>query len=276
MHPFPVISSPPGNRWPWWLGVAAVVLALLAGTLLRPAPEPLTTLRVGLEAGALPVPNGDRDYTGERFEPLFAGELAERLGAAVVLVPLAPAALVPALQQRTVDLVLMRQAAREPPVADVRAWPTGFQSGLSVAMRSDTDVRRWSELSGRVLCSVAGNPRARELVAALRGELHAQSAPAQVLAQVRTGACAAAILDRAQLDPLFLRPEWLKFSATLPPLQASLLVAAVSTARPGLAAALRGALAELGTPERWAQRRAQWAANVAFEVYFDQIGPDCH
>lgn len=261
-----------------WIG-AAVLVVLLAATAFamnQPAPIPITSLRVGLDVAAMPLSNGTRNYTDEGFEARFADELARHLGAEVILVPLSRTEQTLALWQGHVDVVLTRSANDASTADKVLALPTGFQSGLSVAMRSDTQVRQWRELAGQVVCASASNVRALALASALDGNLKALPAPAQALAQVRTGECAAVILDRAQLDPLFQRKEWLKFSATLPPTEPSRLVAEVSTDRPDLAATVRAAVAQIGTTARWDERREKWAANVAFEVYFDQIGPDCH
>lgn len=261
-----------------WIGVAllVVLLAATAFAMNKPAPISITSLRVGLDVSAMPLSNGTRNYTEEGFEARFADELARHLGAEAILVPLSRTEQTSALWQGDVDVVLTRSANDATTADKVLALPTGFQSGLSVAMRSDTRVRQWRDLTGQVVCASASNARAQALASALDSHLKVFPAPAQALAQVRTGECAAAILDRAQLDPLFQRKEWLKFSATLPPTEPSRLVAVVSTDRPDLAATVSTAVAQIGTTARWTERREKWAANVAFEVYFDQIGPDCH
>lgn len=261
-----------------WIGVAllVVLLAATAFAMNKPAPISITSLRVGLDVSAMPLSNGTRNYTDEGFEARFADELARHLGAEAILVPLSRTEQTSALWQGDVDVVLTRSANDATTADKVLALPTGFQSGLSVAMRSDTQVRQWRDLTGQVVCASASNARAQALASALDSHLKVFPAPAQVLAQVRTGECTAAILDRAQLDPLFQRKEWLKFSATLPPTEPSRLVAVVSTDRPDLAATVSTAVAQIGTAARWTERREKWAANVAFEVYFDQIGPDCH
>ena len=153
---------------------------------------------------------------------------------------------------------------------------TGYASGLSVSMRSDTPVRAWKDLSGQVVCTSADNTRAQRQAAHIGAVLQVFDAPAQALVRVRTGECAAAILDRSPLDVLLARKEWLKFAATLPPTGEEPLQAVLAEGRTDLIAPVRAAVLAIGAGEQWAQRHQKWASNVAFEVYFDQTGPDCH
>ncbi|WP_056670246.1 transporter substrate-binding domain-containing protein [Acidovorax sp. Leaf160] len=269
----------------WWPGAVAstlVAAAALGAAVLRPllaAPSPETppaasrqVLRVGVPEGALRYANGLRDYTGNGLEPAFAQDLAAALGAELELVPLAPFGAAQALHDGRVDLALSRDEAGS---GNVALLPTGLRSGVSVAMRSDTPVRAWSDLSGRALCATQGHVRAQAAAAGVRGQLRTFAAPAQALAAVRTGECDAALIDRAQLDALFQRPEWHKFSATLAPVEVAEL-SVLARADLSQIQTVREAARELGSAAQWRQRAQQWAANMAFEVYFDQVGPDCH
>ena len=280
--------SPPDSRhdrsfrkaaWLTALGIAALCGAVFAAIESRAAssvPLPVTVLRIAMAPTTLPVSTGERDYTNGGFEAVYAQALAKHLGVEARLVPLPHGAQAEALRQGEVDLVLTRPGAAATPQDGLRALDTGYRSGLSVAMRSDTDVRAWKDLAGLVVCTTAENLRAHEQAAQVKGRLKVFDAPAQALVQVRTGACAAAILDRSQLEPLLAQKEWLKFSATLPATRDSPLEAWLDEGRVGLAAPIRTAMQAIGTTGHWAQRRQKWAANVAFEVYFDQTGPDCH
>ncbi|MBL0920112.1 MAG: transporter substrate-binding domain-containing protein [Hydrogenophaga sp.] len=250
--------------------VAVVTFATLAaGANTAPAPA---TLRVGIDPSTLPVSTGERDYTNGAFETVYAHELAQRLGATLTLVPLPHAAQDQALQAGEVDLVLTRAAGN----ASGRSLATGYRSGLGVSMRSDTPVRHWQDLKGRVVCTSADNVQAQEQAVRLGAQLQLHAAPAQALVQVRMGGCDAAVLDHAQLGPLLARKEWTKFTAALPATEAAPLVARVAPAREALQAHLQRAVNALDDPALWAQRHQTWASNVAFEVYYDQTGPDCH
>lgn len=265
--------------WLTALGIVALCGAVFLAIESRAAvsaPLPARALRIGLAPSTLPVSTGERDYTNGGFEATYARELAQQLGVEVQLVPLPRDTLAQALRQDQVDLVLARPDPAQKPADDLRALDTGYRSGLGVAMRSDTDVRAWNQLDGRVVCTTAENPRAQEQAAQVNGHVQVFAAPAQALMRVRTGECAAAILDRSQLEPLLEQKEWLKFSATLPPTSTQPLQAWLAEGRADLAAPVRAAVLEIGTTTHWAQRRQKWAANVAFEVYFDQTGPDCH
>jgi polar amino acid transport system substrate-binding protein len=268
-------QNPAGSWRP--VAAASLLLAALAlgGAALRPllAAQPQAvslpqTLRVGVPAGALRYANGLRDYTGDGLEPAFAQELVAALGTELELVSLPHGGAAQALKDGRVDVALVRDGAA---FAGVALLPTALRSGVSVAMRSDTPVRQWSDLSGRVLCAAQGPVRAWQ--ASGGGPLRLFTAPAQALVAVRTGECDAVLLDHAQLSALLQRSEWRKFSATLPPLAAPGLSVLV---RADLSAVLRQPLRGLDGAAQWQRRARQWAANVAFEVYFDQTGPDCH
>lgn len=261
------------------LGLAALCAAVAVAIDSREAvaaPLPVTTLRIGITPSHLPVSTGERDYTNGSFDAAYARELAQQLGVEAELVPLPRDAQWNALQQGRVDLVLARPGDNQPAPAGLRTLTTGYTSGLSVSMRSDTTVRHWKDLSGQVVCTSADNKYAQQQATQIGSALKVFDAPAQALVRVRTGECAAAILDRSQLDALLARKEWLKFSATLPPTGEQPLHAVLAEGRVELLAPVRAAVQTIGSTEQWMQRHQKWASNVAFEVYFDQTGPDCH
>lgn len=261
------------------LGIAALCAAVFLSIESREAaaaPLPVATLRIGITPTHLPVSTGERDYTSGSPDAAYARDLAQQLGVPAEIVPLPRDAQWNALQQGHVDLVLARPGEAQATPAGLRAITTGYTSGLSVSMRSDTTVRDWKDLSGQVVCTSADNTRAQRHAARIGAALKVFDAPAQALVRVRTGECAAAILDRTPLDALLARKEWLKFSATLPPTDEQPLQAVLADSRAALIAPVRAAVLAIGTGEQWSQRHQKWASNVAFEVYFDQTGPDCH
>lgn len=265
--------------WLTALGLAALCAAVAVAIESREAtaaPLPVAALRIAITPSHLPVSTGERDYTNGSFDAAYARELAQQLGVEAELVPLPRDAQWNALQQGQVDLVLARPDDAQPTPAGLRVLTTGYSSGLSVSMRSDTTVRDWKALSGQVVCTSADNTRAQQQARQIGSVLKVFDAPAQALVRVRTGECAAAILDRSPLDALLARKEWLKFAATLPPTGEQPLQAVLADSRAELVAPVRAAVQAIGTGEHWAQRQQKWASNVAFEVYFDQTGPDCH
>lgn len=256
----------------------ATTMALWHGSAAsRPAalPSDPKVLKVAIDPDAMPLSNGERDYTSDGFEHTYARDLATQMGLAVELVPLRYDEQAEALKQGRVDASLRRRSAPTMD-KDVQVVPTGYTSGLSVAMRSDTDVKSWPALAGHLVCATTGNARARAQVARVGARLQLHRSPAQALVAVRTGACTAAVLDQAPLRALLGRKEWRKFSATLPPTEPSALELVLPPGKAPLQAAVRAAAAAVGDEPHWARRRQTWASNVAFEVYFDQTGPDCH
>lgn len=264
--------------WLIAMGILALCVAVFGAIESRAAAAaslPVKALRIGIAPTSLPISTGERDYTNGSPEVAYAQELARQLGVPALLVPLPADAQASALQDGAVDVVVTRAPVGTPAPA-ARVLHTGHSTGLGVSMRSDTAVREWSQLAGRVVCVTADNTHAQEQAQRVGGRVQVFDAPAQALVRVRTGDCDAALLDRAPLDALLAHKEWAKFAATLPRTDAQPLVAWVNPQREDLAAPLLAAVNALGSTPQWAQRHQKWAANVAFEVYFDQTGPDCH
>ncbi|WP_281005310.1 transporter substrate-binding domain-containing protein [Mesorhizobium sp. DCY119] len=257
--------------------LVAVFFAVACSVTASATAPDATPLKVGVDT--LPLPPGATDfrlYTPEGFDVLIAERIAERLGRELELVKLAASDRGPALARHDVDLVLGRLADDDPLSGQARIIDAGFRSGVTVAMRTDTDITRWSDLSGRTVCVSRGNAQALELAEHSHAKVRIEEAPAQSLVQVRTGACDAAIHDEALLKRLFQETGWQKFSATLPPSRPTGLVAAVSLDNRALAENIELALAQVASPKAWDEFQAKWASHVALEVYLDQDAPDCH
>lgn len=266
------------------LAAACAALAVAAAWVLpgpaaqagRTPSVPWSALRIGVLASAMPLESPTRSYTEEGHELVLARALGERLGAAPQFVPLAPEAFARALSTGQVDAVLVREPLPDAARAGVETLRTGYRSGTAAAMRSDTALRRWEDLRGKTVCVSRAHVAAQALAQRAGAQLRLFDAPAQALVQVRTGACDAALHDDAQLQALFLRKEWHKFSATLPPAEPTELLVLASAGRPQALHALQQAVAQERRAPTWQERNTRWAANVAYEAYFDQIGPDCH
>ena len=304
MTPMPLLRSwrslPPRSLVAWLACVAVLAVAgasiatdpaiavARSDPAIEPSPTSTAPLRLGVEAEALPVINPSRRYTEEGHEVALGRALGERLGVVVEFVALPREAFANALADGGVDAVLTRVAA--PVTAGAGATvttATGYHSGIAAAMRTDTPVRHWQDLAGRTVCLSRAHDRAAALARKLGARVDVHDTPAQALVQLRLGHCDAALHDQAQLDALFQRPEWRKFSATLAAVAPADLVLVTDRA-PGAGRArsgaqqgargeaLRRALEQEVTATSWSARNTVWAANVAFEVYFDQLGPDCH
>lgn len=250
---------------------------LTAAALLAAATAPAfgagasdRTLRVGVAYAPPELASTEyRVFTEEGFELDFGSALAKALGMAVEFVEIDFEDQRAALDAGRVDAVIGRGAPAGGQVVD-----TGFASGSSVAMRSDTNVRTWGNLAGKTLCASEANATAREIAARYDAKLEIVRAPALSLMKVRTGECDAALHDAALLDALFELEDWRKFSATLPPIEPTALTVEVAAA--DLAADIATAAADLAAPDAWLARRDRWVRNVVFEVYLEQDAPDCH
>lgn len=281
------------RRWPVSAAVASgMAVAILLGSAVllvrgnvgtasaRDEMPPRATddrvLRIGLDY-VPPVKSPDmRIYVEEGFEADLAQQIGEQMKAHVELVHTPAREQERALREGRVDLFLTRTAPGERLDAGIARLATQFESGQSLAMRSDRPLREWSELAGKTVCATEANERGQRVARRYGAIVTTVRAPAQALMLVRTGECAAAIHDRASLDQLFGKMSWQKFSATLPPVDPSQLVALVSKERSALVDDVRRALTVLGSAAQWEQRTKRWAQLVAFEVYRDQVAADCH
>lgn len=266
-----------------WLPLVVGILLLTSGVvgvgagLVESADSPLTApLTVGVTYLPPPDTPESRLYQEEGFELELAAELSRALGVAVEPVLVAPEEQMRALAEGRVDALIMRPGPDTalPPGAHV--LPSGFSSGLSAVMRSDTSIRRWEDLAGRTVCVSQAHVQAQELARKLGASVRIYRAPAPTLIGARTGECDAALHDQASITPLFQKREWQRFNATLPETTPVPLVVVVAQDKPVLARQLRRALSQTELAATWPQRQQRWAGTVAFEVYRDQVAGDCH
>jgi len=238
-------------------------------------------LVVGIPYLAPPAAAGAKIRTPERLDGVMAQRLGERLGLPVTLRQV-PAAEAPALLAAgEVDAVLADQvpgqsspAEQAPGVARV---PAGYAARPQAVIRSDTALRRWQDVAGRSVCMASAAVQAQELAARWGARVQTYRVPSDALVAVREGACDLGLVDDAVWAPLMRFPEWKKFSATLPAegprAQRVWLVAARdAAAATWLAAEMR----DWTRTGAWQAMTAQWARDVAFDVYLDQEVADCH
>lgn len=239
------------------LGLAQAHFGLPGGQAVRPD-----------HGEALRLPAGTRLKIG------LAEEIGRQLGAELEMLPLAPERAHVALRDGEVDALLMRGLPPSLPPQAVTVLDTGFASGLNVLMRSDTGLRHWRQFDGQMLCATAANAGALAHVLGARVEVF--EAPAQALIAMRIGQCDAAVHDAVLVEALRVKAEWRKFSATLDVRPPTPLQLALMADRPELETPLHAALVALDSSANWRRRVDKWASDVAFEIFFDQIGPDCH
>ncbi|MER1968650.1 ABC transporter substrate-binding protein [Castellaniella sp. GW247-6E4] len=154
----------------------------------------------------------------------------------------------------------------------VRSVALGYSVSPLAILRTDTDIHDWRALSGRTVCLAADGRYVGELAARYGAIEQIYPSTTDALLGVRTGLCDAMVHDQAFLEALLAFPEWKKFSARLEPYRKVDLMRVTAAARPG---AVRGLL-EATSPRHLAALTAGQARDIAFEVYLDQVVPDCH
>ncbi|MGI2033916.1 hypothetical protein ACRQ1B_16100 [Rhizobium panacihumi] len=257
-------------------GVVLAVFVAAASLLAGPHASAREILKIGVSyVPPEPRITDTRLYTEEGFELDLGRDIGKSLQREVVFIQVADGDRQKALVEGVVDLTIGSEVGSR--AQDGRTFLAGASAGLSVAMRSDTAIRQWSDLRGKTVCIAQANERSRKLARDLGAKVREERAPARSLMWVRTGDCDAAIHEKPVLDRLFSEKNWQKFSATLPPeAPASLTVNVAPQVPEALAGAVGQAVSGFNTKEGWHTRIGRWAANVAFEVYLDQEAPDCH
>jgi len=156
------------------------------------------------------------------------------------------------------------------------AIATGQVTRPMAIMRTDTDIKSWQQLKGRTVC-VAEDGRYVGRIAHQFGAVEqVYRAPADSLLALRIGECDAAVHDDTLLKALLRFPEWNKFSASLPPGEASVQYFLVPADRQELANRIRNLVAGWKSGGYYGKLIAKMTQDIAFEVYLDQTVPDCH
>lgn len=174
------------------------------------------------------------------------------------------------------DFALAMLADNDPRHRTHTVISTGYAAGPMAIMRTDTDIRNWEQLKGRKVCVSEGGMHAGALAARYGAIEIVHRAPADALIAVREGTCDATVHDSAMLEELLRYPEWKKFSARLtagPRRTLSFVVPAQDTKTAGL---LKQVVGQWNASGHIASRLKADVRNIAFEVYLDQVSPDCH
>ncbi|MGB6055269.1 MAG: transporter substrate-binding domain-containing protein, partial [Burkholderiaceae bacterium] len=174
------------------------------------------------------------------------------------------------------DLLLLALADGDPLYRSATVIPTGYSAAPMAIMRTDTTIKHWAQLKGRVVCVAEGGRYAGWSAAKYGAIEQRYKAPADALLALRIGECDAAVHDSALLEELIKLPEWKKFSARLPAGPKTPLVLVAPRGDPSTARFLKQAALEwraANMPNQWLAKAVR---NIAFEVYLDQNVPDCH
>lgn len=232
-------------------------------------------LVVGVPYLAPPPAAGAKIRTPDGLDAAMAERLGASLKLPVRLVELPADQAAAALAAGSVDLVLAERASGQPP--GVAVQPTGHATRPKAVIRSDTRLRRPTDLRGHSVCMAEAASAAKALAQSWGAVVRTYRVPSDALVAVREGACDIGLVDDAVWEPLMRFPEWKKFSSTLAPdgprhERVWLLSAHDRDAGAWLSREMRA----WDSTGAWQAMAAKWARDVAFDVYLDQEVPDCH
>lgn len=233
-------------------------------------------LTVGVRHVPPPLVGGAKVRTPESIETLLAAEAARALNRKARFIELDAAAGSAASGAADFAVADLAKNDARPAGDGLTAIATGQVTRPMAIMRTDTDIKSWEQLKGRTVC-VSQDGRYVGRIARRYGAVEqVHRAPADSLLALRIGECDAAVHDDTMLKALLRFPEWKKFSASLPPGEASTQYFLVPAGKPELAARLRDMVARWKAEGHHAKLIARMTHDIAFEVYLDQTVPDCH
>ena len=218
--------------------------------------------------------------TPETIDTALLEELARRLQLPLSTVRVETGKEASLLSSGKADVALVTLANNDPRLKDLQKSatliPTGYTAGPMAIMRSDTDIKSWSQLRGRKVCVSEGGHHVGTLAARYGAIEQVHKAPTDSLLALRVGSCDAAVHDSAMLEELIKLPEWKKFSARLPTGDRSTLYFAVPAQDKGSAEFLKRVARDWASAKYLNQAMNKAVRHIAFEVYLDQDVPDCH
>ena len=174
------------------------------------------------------------------------------------------------------DAFLIPLDVEQPQTDEAVVIPTGYRAGVMAIMRTDTDIERWEDLRGRIVCLTEESGLAGQLHERYGATEKLYRAPADALLELRIGGCDATVHDSTMLHALLEFPEWEKFSARLPVQDVREWAFVLPQADAALTELLQNRAREWQDSGLLAKLTQQSARDIAFEVYMDQEVPDCH
>lgn len=234
------------------------------------------TLAAGMSDVMPAYQAGQKFRTPETVESALAEDVATHLQASLTAVRTEQGRQTQLLDGGKADFVLATIDDNDPLLRSATVVPTGYSAGAMAIMRTDTDIKSWQQLKGRIVCVSQGGGYVGKIAARHGAIEKVFKAPADALLALRIGDCDAAVHDSTMLEALIKLPEWKKFSASLPvgPLSSLVFIAPAGDAT--TAGFLRQIAAKWRKDNHIAQLTNKRVRSIAFEVYLDQDVPDCH
>jgi polar amino acid transport system substrate-binding protein len=281
------------RTWTWSraprLAIRLAVLALVAaaGAWLLTPPDPGKLFQQARQRGGLivgvpyyapPPLAGAKVRTPEGLDEAMARRLGKRLGLPVSIRQVDAADAQALLANGAVDVILADRSDAQDDAAlpdGVKRVPTGYATRPRAVIRDDTAMRRWPDVAGHTVCMSEAAVAAQSLARRWGAKVRTYPVPSAALVAVREGQCDLGLIDDTVWKPLMRYPEWKKYSATLPLNGPALEHVWLVRDKPE-AGWLDSEMRVWRGQGAWREMTAQWARDVAFDVYLDQDVPDCH
>lgn len=269
------------------LRLAVLALLLVAGWQLHkphenkrvfPQARSRGVLAVGVPYLAPQPAPGAKVRTAERIDIDIAQRLGKDLGLPVILKQVDTADAQALLASGAVDVILADQDGDQGDDVvpeGVKRVSTGYVVQPKAVIRGDTSLRRWPDVAGHTVCMADAAVSAQALAQRWGAKVQTYPVPSAALVAVREGKCDLGLVDDTVWAPLMGYPEWKKYSATLPLDGPALTRVWLVHGQPEAGWLNREMHAWRGQGA-WKAMTAQWARDVAFDVYLDQEVPDCH
>lgn len=256
--------------------LAATCATAIADSSLAARAKQHGTLTVGVDFPLAPYIAGTKFRTPEGIAHELALDLARRLQVPLTTRRATPAQRGVLLGSGAVDVLLVALPDNDPLYRSAMVVPTGYAAGPMAIMRTDTTIKSWSQLKGRVVCVAEGSLHAGTAATEYGAIEQRYRAPADALLAMRIGECDAAVHDSRMLEELIKLPEWKKFSARLPTGRRQSLALVAPRGDIQTARFLKQVIEEWRSGRYFNQIQTKSVRNIAFEVYLDQNVPDCH
>ncbi len=155
---------------------------------------------------------------------------------------------------------------------NVMSSSTGYSASPMAIMRTDSNIKKWEELSGRTVCLAADGRHVGEIATRFNANEKVYPSITDALIGTRTGECDAIVHDEEFLRTLIKHPEWKKFSASISP-YTNTTITRLYSKRKGI---FESVIRNFQISRMLKKMNADHAREVAFEVYLDQTVADCH
>lgn len=218
-----------------FLGTVAVALVVLAGTACADTLDRITDrgrIVVGSKADFRPFGFIDPSGSMVGLELDLAQDIADRLGVALVSVPVTTANRIEFLRQGKIDLILATMSdgpKRRRAVGIVD--PPYYSAGTSIIAPTSAGFERWEQLRERRVCGIQGAYYNRLIAQRYGARVIAFATVPEAQAALLIGDCAAFVQDSTLLASVLLSdPKWGAFEQPLPVIEERPWVMAVPRA----------------------------------------------